>query len=110
MNEVFSSTNRTPNPTHKAILADEFIGRLNQDTDDFERAVPDRNGDSMRPEFALVELYLPLLGNIDPLWFWCRYACRIGLSHPQLRSALAAQRDQIDRTCVAFQSAGYGEP
>ena len=75
-----------------------------------ERAVPNRNGDAMRPEFALAELYLPLLGHIDPLWVWCIYACSIGLSHPQLRSALAAERDQIDRTCVAFQSAGYGDP
>jgi hypothetical protein len=30
---VFSSTSRTPNPTHKAILANKFIARLNQDTD-----------------------------------------------------------------------------
>jgi hypothetical protein len=29
--------------TRPSILADEFIGRLSQDTDDLERAVPDRN-------------------------------------------------------------------
>src|ERR1700738_2946614 len=53
-----------PDAPHQVILADELAGRLNQNADDFKRAVADRNRHAIRPEFALAEVYLPLPGHI----------------------------------------------
>jgi hypothetical protein len=48
-----------PDASHEFVLGDEFTGRLNQSRKDLERTVPQRNGDSLGPQFTPPEIYLP---------------------------------------------------
>jgi hypothetical protein len=45
---VFTDDGTRPNTVHDVVLCDQFIGRLKQDLDDFERAGADGNRDAAR--------------------------------------------------------------
>jgi hypothetical protein len=48
-----------PYPSHELVLGDELTGRLNQNRKDLERAAPQGNMDSPRPQLTPLEIYLP---------------------------------------------------
>jgi hypothetical protein len=50
---------------HQIILARQFVGRPNQDLNDFERVRTNGHRDAARPQFASSEVDLPLPGLID---------------------------------------------
>jgi hypothetical protein len=48
-----------PDTCHELVLGDELTSRLNQHREDLERAAPQGNRDSPRPQFTPLEIHLP---------------------------------------------------
>ena len=65
LERVFADHGARPDALHQLVLGHQFIGRPNQDLDDFERAGADRHRDAARQQFAPSEVDLPLPGLID---------------------------------------------
>ncbi len=64
-----------PHACRQVFLGDKLTGRLNQNLDDFECAPPDRDGHSMRSQFAPSEIDLPLVQHIHrSSTFWAHVA------------------------------------
>jgi hypothetical protein len=49
-----------PHAIHEVVLGDELATRLNQNLDDFEREIPDRDGNPSGAQFTLGKINLPL--------------------------------------------------
>jgi len=56
---IFLDDRARPYTSHELVLGDELTGRLNQNRKDLERAVPQGNRDSTRPQFTPSEIHLP---------------------------------------------------
>ncbi len=48
LERVLSDHGARPDAVHEIVLGDQFVGRLNQDLDDFERTAADRHRDAAR--------------------------------------------------------------
>ena len=60
MQRVLSNDSARPYAIHQRILGDQFIGRLNKDLHDRERAGADGDRDTACQQFAPPEVDLPL--------------------------------------------------
>jgi hypothetical protein len=56
---IFLDCRVRPYTRHELVLADDLTSRLKQNRKDLERAAPQGNRDSTRPQFTPGEIYLP---------------------------------------------------
>jgi hypothetical protein len=56
---VFADHGTRPYAAHDVVLGDQFVGRANQNLDDFECAGADRDRDTVRPQLTPPEIDLP---------------------------------------------------